>query len=342
MQRIVDAGYNTIQLMAIQEHSYYASFGYHVTQFFCVSSRSGTPDDFKYLVDKAHGLGLRIIIDLVHSHASNNVNDGIKNFDGTDHCFSHPGDKGHHTAWDSMLFDYSKYDVKRFLLSNLAWFLDEYKIDGFRFDAVTSILYQHHGIGVGFSGNYKEYFGMQTDVDGIVYLMLANELIKTINPDAITVAEDVSGMPTLCRTCKDGGLGFDYRLSMFMPDMWIKLLKETPDEYWNMGHITHSLTNRRWKEKVVGYCESHDQAIVGDKTISMWLFDRDIYTGMSKFNPRNLIIDRGMALHKMIRLISMSLGGQAYLNFMGNEFGHPEWIDFPREGNGFSYKYCRR
>lgn len=77
--------------MAIQEHSYYGSFGYHVTGFFGVSSRSGTPDDFKYLVDKAHGLGLKIVIDLVHSHASNNVNDGINRFDGTDHCYSHGG-----------------------------------------------------------------------------------------------------------------------------------------------------------------------------------------------------------------------------------------------------------
>lgn len=243
-----------------------------MTNFFGIASRSGNPDDFKYLVNKAHSLGLRVIIDLVHSHASTNENDGIKHFDGTDHCFSHGGERGYHSGWDSMLFDYSKYEVKRFLLSNLAWFLDEYNVDGFRFDAVTSILYNHHGIGVGFSGNYNEYFGMQVDQDGIVYLMLANILIREINKNAITVAEDVSGMPTLCRPLKDGGIGFDYRLSMFMPDMWIKLMK-TGDDYWNMGHICHSLTNRRWKEKVIGYAESHDQAIVGDKTISMWLFN---------------------------------------------------------------------
>lgn len=244
--------------MAVQEHSYYASFGYHVTGFFGVSSRSGTPDDFKYLVNKAHSLGLKIIVDIVHSHASTNVNDGIKDFDGTDHCYSHGGQRGYHSDWDSMVFDYSKYEVKRFLLANLAWFLEEYNVDGFRFDAVTSILYQHHGIGAGFSGNYAEYFGLQTDLDGIVYLMLATTLIGEINPDAITIAEDVSGQPTLCREIKDGGMGFGYRLSMFMPDMWIKLLKGTPDEHWSMGHIAHSLTDRRWKEKVVGYAESHD------------------------------------------------------------------------------------
>jgi 1,4-alpha-glucan branching enzyme len=289
------------------------------------------------MVNKAHSMGIKIIIDIIHSHASNNENDGIQRLDGTDSSYSHPGEKGYHTGWDSMLFDYEKYEVKRFLLSNLTWFLEEYNVDGFRFDAITSILYQHHGIGFGFTGNYNEYFGMQTDVDGITYLMLANTLIRQINPDAITIAEDVSGMPTLCRTVAEGGIGFDYRLNMFMPDMWIKLLKGTQDEDWCMGHITHSLTNRRWKEKVIGYCESHDQAIVGDKTISMWLFNEEIYNGMSKLNSRSLKVDRGMALHKMIRLISMSLGGEGFLCFMGNEFGHPEWIDFPREGNNDSY-----
>lgn len=282
-----------------------------------------------------------MIIDIVHSHASNNVTDGINRFDGTDHCYSHGGTKGHHSAWDSMIFDYSKYEVVRFLLSNLAWYLEEYQVDGFRFDAVTSMMYHHHGIGTGFSGHYQEYFGLQVDMEAVAYLMLANQLIHSLVPSAITVAEDVSGMPTLCRTVSDGGIGFDYRLSMFLPDLWIKMLKEVPDEDWQMGHLTHSLTNRRWKEKCVAYCESHDQAIVGDKTISQWLFNEEIYTGMAR-NSQSLRVDRGVALHKMIRLLTQSLGGEAYLNFMGNEFGHPEWIDFPRPENNFSYNYCRR
>jgi 1,4-alpha-glucan branching enzyme len=288
-------------------------------------------------------MGIMVIMDCVHSHASSNVLDGINQFDGTDHCYSHAGAKGYHSQWDSMIFDYSKYEVKRFLLSNLAWFMEEYKFDGYRFDAVTSILYHHHGINYGFSGDYREYFGVQVDMDGVVFLMLANTVVHSIYPDAITIAEDVSGMPTLCRTIQEGGIGFDFRLNMFIPDMWIKLLKETSDEHWNMGHIAHSMTNRRWKEKAVGYAESHDQAIVGDKTISMWLFDADIYHGMNH-GPgitSSLIVDRGVALHKMIRLITMSLAGEAYLNFMGNEFGHPEWIDFPREGNNNSFHYCR-
>lgn len=272
LPKIKEAGYNTIQLMAIQEHSYYGSFGYHVTGFFAVTSRQGTPDDFKYLVDTAHSMGIRIIIDLVHSHASSNVNDGINRFDGTDSCYSHSGPRGYHTEWDSMCFDYQKYEVKRFLLSNLAYWMDEYKVDGFRFDAVTSILYTHHGINYSFSGLH-DYFGMQTDLDGIVYLMLANTLIHKIKPDAITIAEDVSGMPTLCRAIRDGGIGFDYRLAMFLPDMWIKHLRDIPDEQWRMGVITHAMTNRRWMEKTIAYAESHDQAIVGDKTQSMWLFD---------------------------------------------------------------------
>lgn len=342
LDKVKEAGYTHIQLMAIQEHAYYGCFGYHVTGFFGISSRQGTPDEFKFLVNKAHSMGLKIIIDLVHSHASNNVIDGINKFDGTDHSFSHAGDRGYHSGCDSMLFDYTKYEVKRFLLSNLAWFLDEYKIDGFRFDAVTSILYHHHGIGYSFSGGYSEYFGLQTDLDGIIYLMLANTLIHKIRPGAITIAEDVSGFPTLCRTIRDGGIGFDYRLGMFLPDMWIKTLKEVPDENWSMGHLVHSLTNRRWKEKVVSYAESHDQAIVGDKTMSMRLFEEEIYHGMDRRSQPSLMVGRGVALHKMIRLITFSLGGESYLNFMGNEFGHPEWIDFPREGNNNSYHYCRR
>jgi 1,4-alpha-glucan branching enzyme len=264
--------------MAIQEHSYYGSFGYHVTGFFGVTSRQGSPDEFKYLVDKAHELGLRIIIDLVHSHASSNVMDGIAMYDGTDHCFSHSGPRGYHTQWDSMCFDYSKYEVKRFLLSNLAWWIDEYKVDGFRFDAVTSIMYTHHGIDYSFTGNYQEYFGMQTDMDGIVYLMLANTLIHKLRPGSLSIAEDVSGMPTLARKIKDGGMGFDFRLSMYLPDLWVKYLKEVPDEQWRMGILTHAMTDRRWQEKTIAYAESHDQAIVGDKTISMYLFEREIYS----------------------------------------------------------------
>jgi 1,4-alpha-glucan branching enzyme len=280
-------------------------------------------------------------MDCIHSHASSNVFDGISQFDGTDHQYSHSGEKGRHSQWDSMLFDYSKYEVLRFLLSNLSYFLDEFQFDGFRFDAVTSILYHHHGIGVGFSGDYREYFGTHVDLDGILYLMLANTIIHEINPAAITIAEDVSGMPTLCRQVSEGGIGFDYRLSMYIPDMWIKHVKEMQDENWNMGHIAFNLTNRRFKEKCVVYVESHDQAIVGDKTQSMWLFDSQIFHNMSK-HSQSMVVDRGMALHKMIRLLTIGLGGEAYLNFMGNEFGHPEWIDFPREGNGFSYHYCRR
>lgn len=279
--RIKNNGYNVIQIMAIMEHVYYASFGYHVTNFLAPSSRFGTPDDFKYLVDKAHEHGLMVVIDCIHSHASNNVMDGINFFDGTDHQYFHSGPKGYHKLWDSRLFNYTSWEVLRFLLSSLRMYMDEYKVDGFRFDAVTCILFSHHGIHMRFSGHYHEYFGANADIDGVVYLMLANRLVHSLNPNALTIAEDVSGMPTLCRPVEEGGIGFDYRLNMSIPDKWIQLLKETKDEDWNMGNITFTLTNRRYSEKCVSYVESHDQAIVGDKTTSMWLFDREIYDGMS-------------------------------------------------------------
>ncbi|KAF9578170.1 alpha-1,4-glucan branching enzyme [Lunasporangiospora selenospora] len=342
LPRIKKLGYNTIQLMAIMEHAYYASFGYQVTSFFAASSRYGTPEELMELIDTAHGLGITVLLDVVHSHACKNVLDGLNEFDGSSHQYFHDGAKGRHELWDSRLFNYGNYETMRFLLSNLRYYMEKYQFDGFRFDGVTSMMYLHHGIGYGFSGNYHEYFGDTVDLEAVVYLMLANEMIHTLYPNAITIAEDVSGMPTLCRPVSEGGVGFDYRLAMAIPDMWIKLLKEKSDDEWDLGSIVFTLTNRRYKEPTIAYCESHDQALVGDKTIAFWLMDKEMYTHMSRLSDLTPIIDRGLALHKMIRLITHGLGGEGYLNFIGNEFGHPEWLDFPRAGNGSSFHYARR
>ncbi|XP_021900771.1 1,4-alpha-glucan-branching enzyme 1, chloroplastic/amyloplastic-like [Carica papaya] len=306
---------------------------------------TGTPEDLKYLIDKAHSLGLQVLIDVVHSHASNNVTDGLNGYDvgqSSQDSYFHTGDRGYHKLWDSRLFNYANWEVLRFLLSNLRWWLEEFKFDGFRFDGVTSMLYHHHGINVTFTGNYDEYFSEATDVDAIVYLMLANSLIHSILPDATVIAEDVSGMPGLSRPVSEGGVGFDYRLAMAIPDKWIDYLKNKNDEEWSMNDISWNLTNRRYTEKCISYAESHDQAIVGDKTISFLLMDKEMYSGMSCLADASPTIERGIALHKMVHFITMALGGEGYLNFMGNEFGHPEWIDFPREGNGWSYEKCRR
>ncbi|KAI9854758.1 MAG: alpha-1,4-glucan branching enzyme [Trichoglossum hirsutum] len=342
LPRIERLGYNVIQLMAIMEHPYYASFGYQVTNFFAASSRYGTPDELKELIDTAHGMGITVLLDVVHSHACKNVLDGLNLFDGTDHLYFHEGAKGRHELWDSRLFNYGNHEVLRFLLSNLRFWMDEYHFDGFRFDGVTSILYTHHGIGTGFSGGYHEYFGPGVDEEGVVYLMLANEMLHRLYPDCITIAEDVSGMPALCLALSLGGIGFDYRLAMAIPDMWIKLLKEKKDDEWDMGAICFTLTNRRHGEKTIGYAESHDQALVGDKSILMWLCDKELYTHMSTLTEFTPIIERGLSLHKLIRLITHGLGGEGYLNFEGNEFGHPEWLDFPRAGNNNSFLYARR
>lgn len=343
LPRIKSGGYNVVQLMAVMEHAYYGSFGYHVTSFLAPSSRFGTPEDLKYLVDTAHGLGLAVIMDLVHSHASKNVNDGINNWDGTDHHYFHGGARGNHDLWDSRLFDYSKPEVQRFLLSSARLFIEEFRFDGYRFDGVTSMMYQHHGLSVGFSGDYNEYFGPATDTAAVAYLMLANHMLHTCDPPALTIAEDVSGMPTLGRPVWEGGVGFDFRLAMALPDLWIKYLKELPDDAWDLTKMAHTLSNRRWQERCIAYAESHDQALVGDKTLAFWLMDKEMYWHMSSAEqPMHPVVDRGIALHKMIRLITYALGGEAYLNFMGNEFGHPEWVDFPREGNNWNYQHCRR
>ncbi|UZP39859.1 hypothetical protein NXS19_007675 [Fusarium pseudograminearum] len=342
LPRIKALGYNVIQLMAVMEHAYYASFGYQINNFFAASSRYGTPEELKELIDTAHGMGITMLLDVVHSHASKNVLDGINEFDGTDHQYFHGGGKGRHDQWDSRLFNYGHHEVMRFLLSNLRFWMDEYQFDGFRFDGVTSMLYVHHGMGTGFSGGYHEYFGSDVDEEAVVYMMLANEMLHQLYPEVITIAEDVSGMPALCVPLSLGGIGFDYRLAMAIPDMWIKILKEVKDDEWDIANICHTLTNRRHGEKTIAYAESHDQALVGDKTLMMHLCDAEMYTHMSTLSPLTAVIDRGMALHKMIRLVTHGLGGEGYLNFEGNEFGHPEWLDFPREGNNNSFWYARR
>jgi 1,4-alpha-glucan branching enzyme len=340
LPRIARAGYNAVQLMAIQEHPYYGSFGYQVSSLYAPSSRCGTPEELKGLIDAAHGLGLRVLLDLVHSHAVKNINEGLNHFDGTEHQYFHAGGRGQHPAWDSLCFDYAKWEVLRLLLSNVRYWLEEFRFDGFRFDGVTSMLYLDHGLWRPFN-SYDDYFPPHVDEDAITYLQLANQLAHEVNPQAITIAEDVSGMVGMARPVDEGGVGFDYRLAMGIPDYWIKLCKDLPDEQWPMAELYHTLSNRRRGERHVAYAESHDQALVGDKTLAFRLMDADMYHKMYK-GSESMVIDRGIALHKMIRLITFALGGEAFLNFMGNEFGHPEWIDFPREGNAFSYKYARR
>ncbi len=340
LPRVKSLGYNTIQLMAIQEHPYYGSFGYHVSSLFAPSSRFGTPDDLKELIDTAHSMGLRVIMDLVHSHAVANILEGLGLLDGDPGLYFHSGSRRKHVAWDSLCYDYGKPEVNHFLLSNCKYWLEEYRFDGFRFDGITSMLYYDHGLGSNFV-SYKQYFDGNQDTDAIVYLTLANKLIHEFNHDATTVAEEMSGMPGLAASVASGGIGFDYRLAMGVPDIWIKMVKEIPDEEWDLGYLLHELTQHRAEERVVSYCESHDQALVGDKTLIFRLADKEMYTSMSLLTP-SLIIDRAVALHKMIRLFTFMAAGGGYLTFMGNEFGHPEWIDFPREGNGWSYKYARR
>lgn len=369
LPRIKRQGYNAVQLMGIAEHPYYGSFGYHVSSFYAPSSRFGTPEDLKELIRRAHSMGIAVIMDLVHAHYVKNINEGLNALDGTDHHYSLPGEEGRQPYWDSMVFDYGKPEVQRFLLSNVRYWLDEFRIDGYRFDGVTSMIYIHHGY-TEFDSREK-FFGGDVNRAALTYLTLANtlahSLFSTVRPEVIsasclqtgaeresvegishvhyrevvTIAEDVSGMPGMCIPVKDGGVGFDFRLGMAVPDFWIKMIKDVPDEQWNVWDIWNILTDRLPTVKTVAYAESHDQAMVGDKTLAFRLMDKEMYSSM-EVETTNIVVERGMALHKMIRLVTISLGGQAYLNFMGNEFGHPEWIDFPREGNDWSYRYARR
>ena len=339
LPRIAQAGYNTVQLMAVQEHPYYGSFGYHVSSFFAPCSRFGSPEDLKALIDTAHGLGLAVLLDLVHSHAVKNSAEGLNDFDGSGNQYFHKGERGDHPLWDSKCFDYGRPEVRQFLLSNVRYWLEEFHFDGFRFDGVTSMLY--HSRGNKTFASYDDYFGSDADEDAILYLQLATQLIQEVRPGALCIAEDMSGMPGLCRPLEDGGVGFTHRLAMGIPDYWIKLLKHSRDEDWNLEELWCVLTNRRHGEATIAYAESHDQALVGDKTLAFRLMDQEMYWHMARHDGHP-VIERGVALHKLIRLITLVLGGEAWLNFMGNEFGHPEWVDFPREGNDWSFHYCRR
>ena len=340
LPRIHRLGYNTLQLMAIQEHPYYGSFGYQVANFFAPSSRFGTPEELKELIDTAHSLSIAVVLDVVHSHSVDNEREGLGRFDGSDHLYFHSGDRGRHPVWQSRCFNYGKNETLTFLLSNLKYWLDEFHFDGFRFDGVTSMTYLDHGIGVDFL-DYKQYFDANVDEDALTYLYLANRLVHSQKETAFTIAEDVSGMPGLAFPAEQGGIGFDYRMSMGVADFWAKTVKEVGDEYWHVGDIFYRLTDKRNEEQVVSYAESHDQAMVGDKTLIFRLIDSKMYDKMSVFTP-DLTVDRGIALHKLINFSTLALANGGFLNFMGNEFGHPEWIDFPREGNGWSYQYARR
>ena len=340
LPRIVQGGYNCIQLMAIQEHPYYGSFGYHVSSFFAPTSRFGTPEDLKRLIDEAHQHGISVIMDLVHSHAVKNEVEGLARFDGTPYQYFHGGDRREHPAWNSLCFDYHKNEVIHFLLSNCKYWIEEFKFDGFRFDGVTSMIYRNHGLEQDFN-HYSDYYNLNQDGDAICYLTMANLLIHQLNSSSITIAEEMSGLPELAVSYDDGGMDFNYRMAMGIPDFWIRYLKEVPDEHWRVGHILWEMINRRDSEKTISYAESHDQALVGDKTLIFRMIDSDMYWHMQK-GDETLAVSRGVALHKMIRLITASTINGGYLNFMGNEFGHPEWVDFPREGNDWSHKYARR
>ena len=340
LPRVARLGYTAVQLMAVQEHPYYGSFGYHVSNFFAPASRFGSPDDLKYLINTAHGLGLVVILDVVHSHAVKNYAEGLNDFDGTGGQYFHAAPRGDHPGWDSKLFDYGRWEVRQFLLSNLRYWLDEFHFDGFRFDGITSMLYLHHGEGHGFAV-LSDYFGPDTDDEALIYLQLAAQLVHQVRPGALCIAEDMSGQPGLCRPLDEGGIGFDFRLGMGLPDFWIRLIKEQPDENWLPSLIWQTLTNRRRGEKNIAYVESHDQALVGDQTLAFRLIGPAMYSDMDRANS-NPLVERGVALHKLIRLLTAAAGGEGYLTFMGNEFGHPEWIDFPRKGNNGSYRYARR
>ncbi|CAL5392773.1 unnamed protein product [Camellia sinensis] len=338
LPHVKDAGYNVIQLIGLVEHKDYFTIGYRATNLFAVSSRYGTPDDFKRLVDEAHGLGLLVFLDIVHSYSAADEMVGLSLFDGSNDCYFHTGKRGYHKFWGTRMFKYGDIDVLHFLLSNLNWWVVEYQIDGFQFHSLASMIYTHNGF-ASFTGDMEEYCNQYVDKDALIYLILANEILHALHPSIITIAEDATLYPGLSEPTSLGGLGFDYFVNLSASEMWSSLLENVPDSDWSMSKIVSTLVgNRHSADKMLLYAENHNQSISGGRSFAEILFGET----MEHASDKRALLFRGCSLHKMIRLITFTIGGHAYLNFMGNEFGHPKRVEFPMESNNFSFSLANR
>ncbi|KAK9673873.1 hypothetical protein RND81_12G195300 [Saponaria officinalis] len=336
LPRVKDLGYNAIQLFGVIEHKDYFTAGYRVTNMYAVSSRFGTPEDFKRLVDEAHGLGLLVFLDIVHSYSAADEMVGLSLFDGTNDCYFHTGKRGHHKYWGTRIFKYGDVDVLQFLLSNLRWWIEEYHIDGFQFHSLPSMMYTHNGFAT-FTGDFEEYCNQYVDRDALLYLILANDILHFLHPNIITIAEDATLYPGLCEPSSQGGLGFDYYVNLAAPEMWLSFLENVPDNEWSMSKIVTTLMgNKIYTNKMLLYAENHSQSISGGRSFAEILFGTEVGS-----NEASKLL-RGTSLHKVIRLITFTIGGSAYLNFMGNEFGHPKRVEFPTSNNNFSFELASR
>lgn len=338
LPHIKDLGYNAIQLFGIVEHKDYFTAGYRVTNMYAVSSRYGTPEDFKHLVDEAHGIGLLVFLDVVHSYSAADEMVGLSLFDGTNDCYFHTGKRGHHKFWGTRMFKYADVDVLQYLLSNLNWWVEEYRIDGFQFHSLSSMMYTHNGFAT-FTGELEEYCNQYVDRDALMYLILANDILHALHPNIITIAEDATYYPGLCEATSQGGLGFDYYVNLSASEMWLSFLEKVPDNEWSMSKIVTTLMgNRQYTNKMLLYAENHSQSISGGRSFAEILF------GGKEDRPAESTdsLLRGCSLHKLIRLITFSIGGCAYLNFMGNEFGHPKGVEFPTASNNNSFELANR
>ncbi|KAH9622869.1 hypothetical protein KSS87_007872 [Heliosperma pusillum] len=308
---IKDLGYNAIQLFGVVEHKDYFTAGYRVTNFYAVSSRYGTPEDFKRLVDEAHGLGLLVFLDIVHSYSAADEMVGLSLFDGTNDCYFHTGKRGHHKYWGTRIFKYGDVDVLQFLLSNLTWWIEQYHIDGFQFHSIPSMIYTHNGFAT-FTGDLEEYCNQYVDRDALMYLILANDILHALHPNIITIAEDATLYPGLCEPSSQGGLGFDYYVNLAAPEMWLSLLENVPDNEWSMSKIVTTLMgNKAYTNKMLLYAENHNQSISGGRSLAEILLGAEIDSNLSTSS-----LLRGSSLHK--------------------------GVEFPTSNNNFSYELASR
>lgn len=281
LPRVVALGYTALLLMAVQEHGLYCSFGYQVTSFFAPPSRFGSPVDLQALIDAAHGYGLQVFVELVHSHASANPHEGLHAFDGSDGLYFLDGPAGWHAEWGTRLFDFGRLEVLRFLLCQVCWFAEAYRVDGFRFDAVSTALYRHRSLdGHGrFDKGLDDYFGPNSgmDVAALTYFKLVNLLThELVQPPLVTIAEEHSGLPGLCAPVLERGVGFDFRQAMGLAPLWERLLS-TPSARIDMAHLSEELCRRRIEERRLAYCECHDGSLVGGQSLAFRMMGAGMY-----------------------------------------------------------------